>query len=122
MGSWLLYVNESFYFSLLYAILEGTSEALGIRRQDLEGCLYPFEEGIMLILFDNVPGGAGHVKRLIDDKNLSEALWSALVRIKNCTCGLETSCYGCLRNYQNQFCHEHLRRIEVLDFLEDWKN
>jgi superfamily II DNA or RNA helicase len=111
--------NESFWFSLLYAILEGTSQALGIRRQDLEGCLYPSEEGIMLILFDNVPGGAGHVKRLMDGQNLHETLKSASNRVSNCTCGIETSCYGCLRNYQNQFCHEQLKRGEILSFLEN---
>ena len=109
--------DYSFYPSLLYAILEGTSQALGIRREDLDGCLYPFEEEIMLILFDNVPGGAGHVKRLMDKENFSDVLNSALARVKNCSCGLETSCYGCLRNYQNQFCHEQLKRGVVLEFL-----
>ena len=110
--------DESFWLSLLYAILEGTSQALGIKRQDLDGCLYPSEDGIMLILFDNVPGGAGHVKRIIDEENLYEVLKSALARVGNCTCGLETSCYGCLRNYENQFCHELLKRGVVLEFLE----
>jgi len=110
--------DYSFWFSLLYAILEGTSQALGIKRQDLDGCLYPSGEGIMLILFDNVPGGAGHVKRIIDEANLHEVLKSALARVKNCTCGIETSCYGCLRNYQNQFCHKHLKRGLVLKFIE----
>lgn len=111
-------LNGSFWFSLLYAILEGASQALGIRRRDLDGCLYPSEEGIMLILFDNVPGGAGHVKRIKDGQNLRDVLKSTLDRVRNCTCGLETSCYGCLRNYQNQFCHEKLKRGIVLEFLE----
>lgn len=110
--------EDSFWFSLLYAILEGASQALGIRRQDLDGCLYPSEEGIMLILFDNVPGGAGHVKRLMSEENFNDVLKSALARVKNCSCGPETSCYGCLRNYQNQFCHEHLKRGIILKFLE----
>jgi ribosomal protein L37AE/L43A len=111
--------DTSFWYSLLYAILEGTSQALGIKRQDLDGCLFPSEEGISLILFDNVPGGAGHVKRLMDNDNFREALESALNRVKNCSCGLETSCYGCLRNYQNQFCHDQLNRGKVLEFLEN---
>ncbi|MHA1727244.1 MAG: DEAD/DEAH box helicase [Promethearchaeota archaeon] len=110
--------DEGFWFSLLYAILEGASQSLGIRRQDLNGCLYPSDEGIMLILFDNVPGGAGHVKRIIDGDNLNKVLKSALIRLENCSCGRETSCYGCLRNYQNQFCHEKLRRGIVLEYLK----
>ncbi|MGQ9721861.1 MAG: DEAD/DEAH box helicase [Candidatus Jordarchaeum sp.] len=111
--------NYSFWFSLLYAILEGTSQALGIKRQDLDGCLYPSEEGNILILFDNVPGGAGHVKRIMYEQNLYEILKSTLSRVENCTCGPETSCYGCLRNYQNQFCHEQLKRGIVQKFLSD---
>lgn len=109
--------DESFWFSLLYAILEGASQALGIRRQDLDGCLYPYEEKVALVLFDSVPGGAGHVKRIMDKQNLNEVFKAALERLKYCTCGRETSCYGCLRNYQNQFCHEKLRRETVLEFL-----
>ncbi len=104
---------------MLYAILEGASQALGIKRQDIDGCLYPSEEGIMLILFDNVPGGAGLVKRIVDRESLLNVLKNALERVKNCTCGKETSCYGCLRNYQNQFCHEILRRDVVWEFLEN---
>jgi len=111
--------EEGFWFSLLYAILEGTSQALGIRRQDLDGCLYPYEGKIALVLFDNVPGGAGHVKRMMDGENLHEVFKSAFNRVKNCTCGPETSCYGCLRNYQNQFCHEQLKRGIILKFLSN---
>jgi hypothetical protein len=111
--------GDSFWFSLLYAILEGASQSLGIKRQDLDGCLYPSEESIQLILFDNVPGGAGHVKRLMDEKSLKEVLKSTLLRVKNCNnCGPETSCYGCLRNYQNQFCHGQLKRGIISEFLE----
>lgn len=109
--------DNSFWYSLLYAILEGASQALGIRRQDLDGCLYQSKEGVTLILFDNVPGGAGHVKRLMDEENFNDVLKSALARVKNCSCGIETSCYGCLRNYQNQFCHEQLKREIILKFL-----
>ncbi len=111
--------DKSFWYSMLYALLEGASQALGIKREDIDGCLYPSEEGIMLILFDNVPGGAGVVKRIADRENLYNVLKSALERVKNCTCGKETSCYGCLRNYQNQFCHEILRRDVVWEFLEN---
>jgi Domain of unknown function (DUF1998). len=109
---------ESFWLSLLYAVLEGTSHALGIKREDLNGCLHSSEGKIVLILFDNVPGGAGHVKRIMNERNLHEVLKSALARVKNCTCGLETSCYGCLRSYENQFCHDLLKRGVVWEFLE----
>jgi ATP-dependent helicase YprA (DUF1998 family) len=104
---------------LLYAILDGASQALGIRRQDLDGCLYPYAGKVALVLFDNVPGGAGYVKHIMDEENLHEVLMSSLHRLENCTCGPETSCYGCLRNYQNQFCHEQLKRGIILKFLSE---
>jgi len=110
-------MKEDFWFSMLYAVLEGTSQALGIRRQDLDGCLYPYKDKISIVLFDNVPGGAGHVKRLIEEQNLCDVLKDALERVRICTCGEETSCYGCLRNYQNQFCHEQLKRGIIEKFL-----
>lgn len=109
--------EEGFWFSLLYALLEGASQALGISRQDLDGCLYAYEGKPALVLFDNVPGGAGHVKRIMEDQNLYEVIKATKSRVENCTCGKETSCYGCLRNYQNQFCHDQLKRGIVLDFL-----
>lgn len=110
-------MDGSFWLSLLYAILEGTSQSLGIRRQDLDGCLYPFQNKIALVLFDSVPGGAGHVKRITEENNLEEILIATYNRLKSCQCGLETSCYSCLRNYQNQFCHDKLKRGLVVEFL-----
>jgi len=111
-------MDDNFWLSLLYAILEGTSQSLGIRRQDLDGCLYPFQNKKALVLFDGVPGGAGHVKRIAEENNLEEILIATYNRLKSCQCGLETSCYSCLRNYQNQFCHDKLKRGLVVEFLQ----
>lgn len=117
--------EESFWFSLLYALLDGLSAALGISRGDLDGVLYPGRGTLTepaLILFDSVPGGAGHVRRAIEDeKTLRSILTVAYQKVATCTCGAEqghASCYGCLRNYQNQFCHKNLDRRIVIDFLE----
>ncbi len=117
--------KESFWFSLLYALLDGLSTALGINRDDLDGVLYPGRGTLTepaLILFDSVPGGAGHVRRAIEDeKILRSILAAAYQKVVTCTCGAEqghASCYGCLRNYQNQFCHKNLDRRIVIDFLE----
>lgn len=119
--------TESFWISLLYALLEGLSTSLGINRDDLDGCLYPVKGNVhepAIILFDNVPGGAGHVKRAIETPNsLLSLLQSSYLKVKHCTCGgdlAQSSCYGCLRNYQNQFCHEYLDRRIVIDFLRDY--
>lgn len=113
-----------FWYSLLYALLEGASQALEIDRQDLDGVLYPYSGDPSmpaLVLFDDVPGGAGHVRRLAEnDERMIEVLRVALERLELCNCGgdeRDTSCYGCLRNYRNQFCHDQLKRGLVIDFI-----
>ncbi|MFZ5591138.1 MAG: DUF1998 domain-containing protein, partial [Bacillota bacterium] len=117
--------RNAFWLSLLYAILEGASSALQIERQDLDGCLYPTSDNQMagpaMILFDDVPGGAGHVLHLARPKTFREVLEATLHRLQQCECGGEegnSSCYGCLRNYRNQFCHDILNRGMVIEFLK----
>jgi hypothetical protein len=110
-------VNYELWLSVLYALLEGASETLGIRRDDLDGTLYRYSAGIApaLVLYDNVPGGAGHVRRIADElKNVFLAAWE---RVDQCECGEETSCYECLRNFRNQPYHDLLRRGLARDFL-----
>ncbi len=107
------------WLSVLYALLEGASEELGIRRDDLDGTLYRYNYALppALVLFDNVPGGAGHVRRIADE--LPAVCKTAWDRVDRCECGEETSCYECLRNYRNQPFHDQLRRGLARDFLHD---
>lgn len=115
--------REGFWESLLYAIIEGASFALDIERQDLDGCLYAYagdKYSPEIVIFDNVPGGAGHAARIGEKENLMMVLEAALEKLKKCECGGEkgdASCYGCLRNYTNQYCHDVLNRGMVIDFL-----
>jgi ATP-dependent helicase YprA (DUF1998 family) len=117
--------DEGFWLSLLYAMLEGISAALDISRGDLDGALYPIRGKLSepaLVLFDTIPGGAGQVRRVIEDEaTLRKVLLAAWQNLNNCTCGGEkgnASCYGCLKNYSNQFCHEQLERGKVLEFFK----
>lgn len=114
-----------FWFSLLYGLLEGVSAALQIERLDIDGCLYSITGDLFspaLVLFDDVPGGAGHVARLAaEPEALQEAFRATLKRLQRCDCGGpegNASCYGCLRHYRNQFCHELLNRGMVIAFLK----
>jgi hypothetical protein len=109
--------NSNLWMSLLYAVLEGASEALSIARSDLDGTLYAYQSGESpaLILFDSVPGGAGHVRRV--GEQLPAVLRTAWERVSHLECGEETSCYACLRNFGNQFCHDQLKRGLARDFL-----
>jgi len=110
-------VDYELWLSVLYAVLEGASETLDIRRDDLDGTLYRYSADIApaLVLYDNVPGGAGHVRRVADE--LTDVFLTAWKRVDGCECGEETSCYECLRNFRNQPFHDLLKRGLTRDFL-----
>ncbi len=111
------------WLSFLYALIEGAARGLGVDRNDLDGCLYP-RTGIQnkpaLILFDNVPGGAGHCKELGTKKAvLMRALEEGKKLVEDCDCSPESSCYSCLRDYSNQYYHLQLSRKAALDLFDE---
>lgn len=112
---------KGYWESLMYSIIEGMSAALEIDRNDIDGTIHINKDlNRSIILFDTVPGGAGHVKRMLDEKLFMMALKQALSIVSNCNCGGEnkdTSCYSCLRNYYNQYCHDDLRRDYAIEAL-----
>lgn len=67
------------------------------------------------MLYDSVPGGAGHVRRVANEGVLRDVLEASRVFLSSCECG--TSCSGCLRNFRNQYWHDKMNRYLVLDFL-----
>jgi superfamily II DNA/RNA helicase/ribosomal protein L40E len=103
--------------SLLYAILNGASDALEIPREDIGGLVFYPDGKPSLLLYDTTPGGSGHVEMI--DHQLRQALEGALKRVEHCDgCGRDTSCYSCLRGYDNQPVHDLLVRGTAADLLE----
>ncbi len=105
--------------STMYALLAGVG-ALAIRPEEMDGTLFSYAPGMppALVLLDTVPGGAGHAQRVARD--VRRVATEARRIVESCECGLDSSCYGCLRHYRNQLWHEELRRdwaIDVLDAL-----
>ena len=100
-------------YSVGYALLLGTAEAVAVPPQDLNVTLAPNA----IVLYDDVPGGAGLVAQLTGEDTFRGVLERARRRVGG-RCGCDRSCYGCLRSYRNRFGHVHLdRRVawEVLD-------
>ena len=106
--------------SFLYAFLEGVSIALGIERNDIDGVLeLNLEwESYDILLYDNVPGGAGHVKRLFSKEAIIKSLKAGFEKVSKDCCDENTSCYNCLRNYYNQSYHNKLQRKLAIDILK----
>lgn len=104
------------WHSLLYAVLEGAADGLEISRSDIDGVVHSGADGRSgLVLFDTVPGGAGSVLRIAGA--LDAVIAAAVRRVGSCECGLETSCYGCLRTPRNERHHEDLSRGAALTVL-----
>ena len=105
-------------YSVAYAVLLGAAETLDVPDTDLNVTITtggnPDESAI--VLYDNVPGGAGLVVQLERERVFDEVLRNAGKRVQG-KCGCDSSCYGCLRSYRNQFAHPYLDRKRVLEFL-----
>ncbi len=109
-----------FAYSLAYALVEGAAEVLEVPSTDLNATVAHSEQHLVppIILYDNVPGGAGLVARLEGEEVLKACLEAAQKRVSgNCRCDETTSCYGCLRSYRNQFAHQYLQRGPVMRYL-----
>lgn len=110
-------------FSLAYALVEGAAERLEVPTTDLNATVaYGGEKYLLppIVLYDNVPGGAGLVARLENKDIFKACLETALKHVSgDCGCADNTSCYGCLRNYRNQFAHPYLQRGAVAKYLTE---
>lgn len=108
--------------SVMYALLNSFALELNIERRDIKACLtYKISSGRMehkIIIYDAVPGGAGHSRRLVteDGEVLKAVIKRAISLLDTCECS--PSCYRCLRNYENQKIHEILNRENALFFLK----
>lgn len=107
--------------SVMYAMLYAMADSLTIERRDIKACLsLKIVKGVpsySIIIYDSVPGGAGHSRRIVteDGEMLARVIEAAYDRVNGCDCG--SSCYQCLRSYENQKIHEDLDRTLAKDFL-----
>ena len=115
-GEWMAY-------SVGYALLLGAAERLGVPDTDLNVTIAGVDATAAvasttasIVLYDNVPGGAGLVAQLEREEVFAAVLRHARDRVSG-ACGCDSSCYGCLRSYRNQFAHPHLDRKEALEIL-----
>jgi len=117
--------ENSFWISFLYAFLNGATRCLHIDPGDLTGLYHGTAESQSkgeLVLYDKIPGGAGYLKRIA--QRLEDCLQETYKVVANCpdpSCvDLHSSCYSCLRSYQNQFEWDNLKRKPVVDWLSNW--
>ena len=107
--------------SVMYALLRATSQVLDIESTDINGCLYASSGNVQysIILYDSVPGGAGHIHRIAANESVFRSVIQKAYEIcSKCECS--PSCYKCLRDYYNQDWHSVLDRVEGAAFLKHY--
>ena len=106
-------------YSVAYAMLLGAADRLGVPDNDLNVTITggKGKDEYAVVLYDNVPGGAGLVAQLEKEDVFCDILKSAEARVQG-QCGCDSSCYGCLRSYRNQFAHADLNRQRAKEILE----
>lgn len=106
-----------FWRSLTYALLAAAAQVIDVPRAELDGLFRLREDSSTreteIIIYDNVPGGAGYSKRIVEC--FPAILQRALEFVNSCSC--DSSCYDCLRTYTNQAFHHELDRHSVANFL-----
>ncbi len=112
-------IGEWDAYSVAYAILLGAAETLDVPDTDLNVTITGSRTSneAAIVLYDNVPGGAGLVAQLDQEIIFKKMLDKAWERVQG-NCGCDSSCYGCLRSYRNQFAHPYLDRNRALEFLQ----
>lgn len=108
-------------YSILQALILAVCKELNIENSEIAGCLQYYYNGgnnYSYILYDKTPGGAGHVKRLNNEETILHVLINAMNLAQKCqNCDEDSSCYSCLRTYQNQKHHDKIKRSYVYNYL-----
>ncbi len=96
------------WLSATWALALSAAELLNVRDTEIGATFYPKNNPSAILLYDNVPGGAGHASQLRG--RVPELVKMAWERVASCTCGEETCCYGCLASYYNQSFQSRMSR------------
>ena len=109
--------GTGFWRSLTYALLAAAAQIIDVPRQELDGLFRPPDKEVAgmaeIVIYDNVPGGAGYSQRIA--AQFEEILQRAYQLVESCGCS--SSCYDCLRTYTNQAFHHELDRRPIAHFL-----
>ncbi|MHB8170121.1 MAG: DEAD/DEAH box helicase [Thermincolia bacterium] len=113
------FADVSQALSVMYGLLNSISTSMDIERGDISGCIKRENNELRIMLFDVTAGGSGHVRRLLENngKIMKDIIRAAYQNLDGCSQNCDTSCYSCLRSYQNQRQHDLLDRKSAIGFL-----
>lgn len=110
--------NLDDWSSVTWALFAAGAKMLDIPETELGGTTYlNRNKEFSMMIYDNVPGGAGHAIQLAE--NLEDLIRSAYELVDgHCGCSEDTCCYGCIANYYNQNMQKKLSRGAAKRILE----
>lgn len=102
--------DDADWEAVMWALFTAAAKILEVPETELGGTTYKNEAGgFSVLIYDDVPGGAGHARQLSDE--VEELVKEAYQVVDgHCGCGEETCCYGCIANYYNQARQANLSR------------
>lgn len=107
---------ESMCITLVETIRMAAAATIKIDIREIS-CTYRLLNGYPeVILYDNVPGGAGYCK-LIQKHDIKEILKAAEYRL-DCKMDCSNSCRSCLQSYDNQAIWDLLRRKPIQEWIK----
>lgn len=109
--------DPSEWRSLMWALVQAAVSLMNIPEGEIGATAYTnFNTGDeSVLLYDNVPGGAGRVLQL--NRDIDGLLQKAYEIVSTCDCGEDSCCYGCLCNYHNQGEQDQLSRGAAMRIL-----
>jgi hypothetical protein len=120
-------LRDRFGWSLLYALRAGITTRFGIDDSEVDGHVYQHPDGagagVRVLLFEADEGGVGVLQRVASEKHWQEICQRAFEVLHVRPDGGEedgacdSSCYECLRSFNNQWHHENLDRRLCLPVL-----
>lgn len=116
--------EEKFAITLMHALNRGIQLALDLDESEVNCFLRPSiskESQYEIILFETVPGGAGILKSIVEEKTALQKLFSKtaeLLHLFEEEAACEKACYDCLCSFYNQRDHLNLDRKLVIPFLK----
>lgn len=105
--------------NLAEALRIGASLTIEMEANDLQYLILANEDDSFdVFLYDSMPGGSGLLQQMIE--NWFEMCQRAITSLSQCRSKCESSCYDCMRTYNNVFVHKLLDRNKAVQLLLEW--
>lgn len=105
--------------TLTEALRLAAIDCLGTDSRDISAVSEISDTGVRIIMYDNVAGGAGYVRRLTQEPHLSaQKLIEKALEILDCP-HCVSSCSKCLNSYSNQIFWDRFKREDTYIWLSD---